>query len=373
MLCKTPHAASVAAAVLLLGSLGLGGCSTGTNSTVIHTAALNTAGGRDTARSGVQAAILVANTGNGIALPGGPTPASIARRVFGMIHRARGTLATGASTGACSNGVKSSAVTNGDGSRTTTTDFYYEATCATLESEESITLTTPATPGATAGTGTITTYDRAGAIRVVEKLTLAATTDNTSTETLTISGTAATTAAGATTSALGATCVGIPPSATVDCSIAHWGTSTGSASSGVVSGEVIATSATAGTGGANTTASVSASFYAATALVIAEASGTTTWGITNATPFNSGTGSYAYTTTGPSGSGSLILKDVLYTYTETATLTATGLSVTIVENPNGIVTVDTPIATATIDVAGTGLLTYADGTTESIAAGLIGY
>ena len=64
---------------------------------------------------------------------------------------------------------------------------------------------------------------------------------------------------------------------------------------------------------------------------------------------------------------------MLYTYTETATLSATGLSITIVENPNGIVTVDTPIATATIDVGGTGVLTYADGTTESISGGLIGY
>src|ERR1700681_2558979 len=136
MLTRTPPAAL---AVFLLGSLGLGGCSTGSNTTVIHTPALQTSGGRDTARSGVQAAILIADTTNGIALPGGPTPASIARRVFGMIHRARGTLATGTSTGACSNGVKTSAVTNGDGSRTTTTDYYYEAACATLEAEESIT------------------------------------------------------------------------------------------------------------------------------------------------------------------------------------------------------------------------------------------
>src|ERR1700681_3633091 len=136
MLTRTPPAAL---AVFLLGSLGLGGCSTSSNATITHTPALQTSGGRDTARSGVQAAILIADTTNGIALPGGPTPASIARRVFGMIHRGRGTLTTGTSTGACSNGVKSSAVTNGDGSRTTTTDYYYEAACATLEAEESIT------------------------------------------------------------------------------------------------------------------------------------------------------------------------------------------------------------------------------------------
>jgi hypothetical protein len=372
MLCKTPHAAAVAAAVLLLGSLGLGGCSTSSNATVTHTAALNTSGGRSTARSGVQSAILIADTTNGIALPGGPTPASIARRVFGMIHRARGTLATGTSTGACSNGVKSSAVTNGDGSRTTTTDYYYDAACVTLESEETIILLTPATPGATGGSGTITSYDRAGAVRVVEKLVLTASTD-TGTETLTMTGTAATTAAGTATSAIGATCVGVPPSATVSCSVAHWGTSTGSASNGVVSGEVISTSATAGTSGGNANATVAIAFYAATSLVIAQTAGTTTWGITNATPFNSGSGSFGYATTGPSGAGTMTIKDVLYTYTETATLTATGLSVTIVENPNGIVTVDTPIATATVDVAGTGVLTYADGTTEAISAGLIGY
>lgn len=372
MLYRTPHAAS-AAAVLLLGSLGLASCgSYSSNATVTHTAALNTSGGRDTARSGVQAAILVANTTNGIALPGGPTPASIARRVFGMIHRGRAALATGTSTGACSNGVKSSAVTNSDGSRTTTTDYYYEATCATLEVEETISLVTPATPGNTDGSGTITSYDHSGAVRVVEKLILNAGTSQ-GEETLTMTGTAASTATGTTTSALGATCTGTPPSATVTCSVAHWGTSTGSASTGTVTGEAIGTGATAGTSGGNANATLAISFYAGTALGVAQATGSTTWTVTGATAFNSGTGSFGYTTTGPSGSGTLTLKDVLYTYTETATLSATGLSLTIVENPNGIVTVDTPIATATIDVAGTGVLSYADGTTESIAAGLIGY
>jgi hypothetical protein len=372
MLSTTPHAASFAAAMLLLGSLGLGGCSTSSNAIITHTAALNTSGGRDTARSSVQSAILIADTTNGIALPGGPTPASIARRVFGMIHRGRSTLATGTSTGACSNGVKSSAVTNADGSRTTTTDYYYEAACVTLEVEESISLATPATPGNTDGTGTITSYDHSGAVRVVEQLILTVGTSQAE-ETLTMTGTAASTATGTTTSGLGATCVGTPPSATVTCSAAHWGTSVGTISPGTITGEAIGTTATAGASGGNANATVSISFFAATSLGIAQASGTTTWGVSGTTAFNSATGTYGYATTGSSGAGTLTFKDVLYTYTETATLTATGLSVTIVENPNGIVTVDTPIATATIDVAGNGVLTYADGTTEPIAAGLLDY
>ena len=372
MLSTTPRAASAAAAVLLLGTLGLGGCSTGSNSTITHTAALNTSGGRDTARSGVQSAILIADTTNGIALPGGPTPASIARRVFGMIHRGRTTLATGTSTGACSNGVKASAVTNGDGSRTTTTDYYYEAACVTLEVEETIIVLKPATPTNTDGSGTITSYDRSGAVRVVEKLTLTVSTD-TGTETFTMTGTAATTAAGTATSALGATCIGIPPSATVTCTAAHWGTSVGTVGAGTISGEAISIGATAGTGGGNANATVAVGFYAGTGLSVAQASGTTSWVVNGTSAFNSASGSYGYTTTGPSGAGTLTLKDVLYTYTQTATLSSTGLSITIVENPNGIVTADTPIATATVDVAGNGVLTYADGTTEPIAAGLLDY
>jgi hypothetical protein len=366
MLSTTPYAATLSAAAVLLGSLGLGGCSTGANTTITHTPALQTAGGRDTARSGVQAAILIADTTNGIALPGGPTPAGIARRVSAMIHGGRGTRATGTSTGACSSGVKSSSVTNSDGSKSTTTDYYYEPTCATLEVEEVINITTPGTPGTTDGSGTITSYSNAGAVRVVEKLILNVLTTSTGEETFTMSVTASAAAGGTTTSAIGATCVGTPPSQTVNCAVAHYGLS-----AGVVSGEAIGTGATAGTGGGNATATVNVAFYAATTLGITQSG--TSWGVSGNSAFNSATGSYGYTTTGPSGAGTLTLKDVLYTYRETATLSSTGLSVTIVEDPNGIITTTIPIATATVDVAGTGVMTFADGTSEPIAGGLIGY
>ena len=366
MLSTTPYAATLSAAAVLLGSLGLGGCSSSANATITHTPALQTAGGRDTARSGVQAAILVASTTNGLALPGGPTPAGTARRVFAMIRGGRSTRATGTSTGACNNGVKSSSVTNADGSKSTTTDFYYEAACVTLEVEELINVTTPGTPGNTDGNGTITSYSNSGAVRVVQKLTLHVTTATTGEETFTMTETASAVAGGTTTSAVGATCVGTPPSQTVNCAVAHYGLS-----AGVVSGEAIGTGATAGSGGGNATATVAVSFYAATVLGISQSG--TSWGVSGNSNFNSATGSYGYTTTGSSGTGTLTLKDVLYTYRETATLSSTGLSVTIVEDPNGIITTTIPIATATIDVAGTGLLTFADGTTEPIAGGLIGY
>jgi hypothetical protein len=369
MLSKTPSAASVAA-VLLLGSLSLAGCSSASHSTITHTAALNTSGGRDTARSGVQSAILVADTTNGIALPGGPTPAGIARRVLAMLRGGRRTLAGGISTGTCNNGVKQSAVTNADGSQTTTTDYYFEPACTTLEVEASISLTTPATPGDTTGNGTITSYDRSGAVHVVESLTITAATDVG--ETVTVSGTAASKAGGTVTSGFGATCSGTPPSATVTCSVAHWGTSAGSVSPGTVTGEAIATGATAGTGGANNTATVAISLFAGTTLGVGETG--TTWGVTGVAAFNTAAGTYSYTSSGPAGTGTLSgLKDGLYTYTETATYASTGITVTIIENPNGIVTADTPIATAAIDAAGTGVLSYADGSSEPIAGGLIGY
>jgi hypothetical protein len=370
MLYRTPHAHAALAAAFLIGSLGLAGCSSGSNSTVTHTPALKTPGGRDTARSGVQGAILVAQTTNGIALPGGPTPAGLVRRVFAIVH-GRSTSATGAATGACVNGVKQSQSTNGTtGVRTTTTDYYYEAACTTLEAEEIINVDKPATPGNTTGSGTITSYSQAGAVRVVQTLAL-----NTSTstdaatpnqESFTLVDSAATTAAGATVAGIGATCIGTPPSATVNCSVAHYGTS-----AGTTSGEVFVTGATQGTSGGNSTANVTIAFFAGTSLGLTQTG--SNWGLTGANAFNQATGTYGYTTTGSSGNGTLTLKDVLYTYVETATLSATGLAVSIIENPNAAVTAVTPIATATVDVAGTGVLNYADGTTEPIAGGLIGF
>ena len=61
----------------------------------------------------------------------------------------------------------------------------------------------------------------------------------------------------------------------------------------------------------------------------------------------------------------MALADTVYTYTETATLSATGLSVTIVRGTD-------PIATALIDVAGNGTINYADGSTDVVAAGVVG-
>jgi len=368
MLNRTPPAAAAVAAALLVSSLGLAGCSSGSNSTVTHTPALQTSGGRDTARSGVQAAILVADTTNGLALPGGPTPASIARHVFALVNGRR-TSATGTSTGACSNGIKTSRVTNSDGSSSTTTDYYYEPACATLEAEETINVVTPGQPN-TDGSGTITTYDKTGNVRVVQKLafkvaTTAASGTTAASETISLTDNASLTAGGTIVAAYGVTCVGAPGSATLICSGAHYGTS-----AGTTTGEAFATSATAGTSGGNANATVSVFFYAGTLGVLQSG---TTWGVTGANAFNSATGTYGYTTTGPSGSGTLTLKDVLYTYAETATLSATGLSVSIIQNPNSAFNTTTSIATATVDVAGTGVLTYADGTTEPIAGGLIGF
>ena len=368
MLYRIP---STAAAALLLTSLGLAGCSSGSNTTVTHTPALQTAGGRDTARSSVQATILTADLSNGNALPGGPTPASIARRVLAMVHGRRPS-ATGTSTGVCNNGIKQSQTTNADGSQTTTTDYYYEPVCTTLEAEEVITVNSPATPTATDGSGTITSYDRSGAVRVVQKLTLHVSTVTTAStgatqETFTMIDNAAPTATGTTTSAVGSTCVGAPGSATVNCAVAHYGTS-----AGVTFGEAIGIGATAATApGGQNNANVNVAFYAGLSLGISQSG--TSWGVSGASAFNSATGTYAYTSTGSSGSGAMSLKDVLYTYQETAALSSTGLSVTIVQNPNAAFNTTSPIATATVDVAGTGVLNYADGSSETIAGGLVGF
>lgn len=359
-------------AAFVFGSVVLAGCSSNATGTITHTPAIKTTGGRDTARSGTQIAILVADTTNGIALPGGPTPASIARQVFAMMHGPRATVAagarrtsaTGTATGPCTNSMKQSQATNANGGAVTTTDFFYDPACTTLETEEIITVDSPGA-AATTGSGTITTYGTTGNLRVIAVLGI-----NVSSaagrETFTLTESATPAGTGTAVAQLGASCNGVPGVQTVNCSVAHFGTS-----GGVLFADSFTTTATAGTGGANATAAVTASLFLSTSFTLVQS--LSTWTIGNATAFNTESGTYNFASTGPTGNGVLTLTDVLYTYTETATLTSSGLAVSIIENPNSAVTAVTPIANATVDAAGTGLLTYADGTTEPIAAGLLGF
>jgi hypothetical protein len=363
MLFRTPPAALAA---FFIGSIGLAGCSGTSNATITHTPALQTTGGRDTARSGTQVAILVAGTTNGIALPGGPTPAGIARQILAM--RALRPSVNGGATGACNNGVKQSQVTNGDGSKTTTTDYFYDPpACVTLETEEIIKLNAAGTDG----TGSIVSYSRAGAVRVSETLTFTETTTPASgmtpaSETITLQIAAAATVGGTTTAQVGATCVGPPNSQAVNCSVAHNGTS-----GGIAFGDAFATTGTAASGTTSASATVNVAFYLGPSLGIVQSG--SNWGVSGNSAFNSATGTYTFSSTGNSGSGSLTLKDALYTYTETATLSSSGLTVTIIQNPNSAFNTTTPISTATIDVGGNGSINYTDGTSETIAGGLMGY
>ena len=366
MLTRKLHGAALAAGTALaLAPLGLAGCSTGSSSTVIHTPALKTSGGRATARSSVQTTILAVTTSNGLALPGGLTPASAIRTVRSVMHH-RAALATGASTGACNNGQKQSQVTNADQSVTTTTDLYYEPACVTLENEEIVKTAAPGNTPMTAS-GTLVTYDKSGAVTSSHVLALSSTTSNansTTTETITLTDNASATVGGTVIDQVGATCVGAPNAVTMTCSVAHIGTT-----SGTTTGEAIALDATAGTNGANATESVNASFYFGS-LGLSQSG--TTWGVTNAGAFNSASGSYGYASTGTTGNGTLTLKDNLYAYSETATLAPTGLSVNLIQNPNSAFNTTSNIATATVDAGGNGTMNYADGTAEPIWGGLIG-
>jgi hypothetical protein len=396
MLSRIPPATAALTAAAIAGSLVMGGCSTNTTGVVTHTPALQTIGGRNTARSAVQSALLIAETTNGIALPGGPTPAGVLRRFAALVNgrRTAGALragtatasaasaartasatrraaATGTSTGPCTNGVKQSQTTDSSGEQITTTDYYYDAACATLEAEEQITVNAPSTPTNTGGSGTIAVYSTTGALRVVQVLTMTvgsttATSTSPAIETYTLTDNASATAGGTTTASVGATCSGQPGSPAVSCSIAHFGNS-----GGVAFGEALATAATAGSSGSSNTATTNISFYSAPTIGI-EQSGTT-WEVTGATAYNTGTSTFTYASSGLTGSGTMSMTDSLYTYVETVTLSASGMTASIVENPNEAVTVPTNIATATTDRTGTGTLNYADGTNEPIAGGLIGY
>jgi len=354
MLYSSRRVATAAASVsILVGSIVLAGCAGGSNATITHNPPLSTVGGRSTAQSAVQSAILVADTSTGNATPGGPTPAGTIRRVLDMMRGRH----VSAATGPCVNGKKSSQATQSDGSTTTTTDLYYDALCATLEEEEIVNIDTLTGP-ATTGTGSIITYDQTGTLTSYHKLTLSSTNSSTA-QTVTYNDAASATVGGTAIAAVGATCAGAPNSPTMTCTAASFGTSGGS-----TFGQQISDSGTAAaTAGANNTVSVGVTFFGAGITGITQSAGS--WVVLGAIGFNTGTGTYAFTTTGSTGSGTFSLTDSLYTYTVTGNLTATGLTVTIVRNTD-------PIATVTIDKAGNGTISYADGTSDVIWAGVVG-
>jgi hypothetical protein len=339
-------------ASILLGSIALAGCSSGSEATITHNPPLSTFGGKSTARSAVQSAILVANVSTGIAIPGGPTPAAIARRVLDIMHGRR----TSAATGVCTAGTKSSSVNNGDGSRTDTTDLYYDALCTTLEEETVLNIVTPGN-ATTPVNGTVTTFDHAGTVTSFHKLaitasTAAATSTAPAMQTVVYNDTVAVSSGTPLVAAVGATCTGAANSPTMNCNEAMYGTA-----GTTTFGQAVATSGTAGTGGANNSATVSITYFGAGITGIAQSSGA--WVVTGVSGFNVASGTYTYSSTGTTGNGTLSLTDSLYTYTVTGNLTATGLTVTIVRNAD-------PIATATIDAAGNGTINYADGSTDTV-------
>ncbi|HEY0384302.1 MAG TPA: hypothetical protein VGC72_19090 [Candidatus Elarobacter sp.] len=347
MLYSTRRAgAATASLTILLGSFALAGCASGSNATITHNPPLSTFGGKSTARSAVQSAILVAGTSNGLAFPNGPSPAAISRRVLDVMQGRR----ISAATGPCINGSKSSQTTAVDGSQTTTTDIYYDALCAALEEETVLTVIAPGNPTTTA-TGTVTTYDHAAAVTSFHNLTITAS-NTTGTQTVNYNDSASVRAGSTVIAAVGATCAGATNSPTMSCTAAMYGTA-----GTTTFGQTVATSGTAGTGGAKNTVSVGITYYGAGITGIAQSSGS--WVILGTSGFNIANGTYTYSTTGTTGSGTFSLTDSLYTYTVTGNLTATGLAVTIVRNAD-------PIATATVDGAGNGVITYADGTTDVI-------
>jgi hypothetical protein len=352
MLYSPRRVSAVASVSVLLGSIVLAGCSSGSNATITHNPPLSTFGGKSTARSSVQSAILVADTSNGNALPGGPTPAGIARQVLDAMRGRQ----VSAATGACVNGQKSSQVTEANGSKTTTTDLYYDALCATLEEEEIVNVDTFTGPTST-GTGSIKTYDRTGTLTSSHQLAISATNSATA-QTVDVTDTASATVGGTVIASVGASCTGAQNSPTMSCSAAMYGTAGSS-----TFGQAIADSATAGTGGAKNVMTFNIAFFGSGITGISLTS--SGWGVLGSSAFNSATGTYSYSTTGTTGSGTLSMTDSLYTYTVTGNLTATGLAVTIVRNTD-------PIATATIDRAGNGTITYADGTTDVIWGNVVG-
>lgn len=352
-------AASTAA--LLLCSGVLAGCSTTGESTVTTTyvAALSTTGGKSTARSMVETGLLVAGLSTGNAIPGGPSPAALARRLFVAVRTPR--AAAGSSTGTCTAGTKQSQTTT-SGNVTTVTDVYAEATCVTLMEEYSVTLVT-ASASEVDGTGTVTTYDATGAVTTSQALTITATVTSGS-ETLTVKDAVKKVSTDAGTVAeFDSTCVGPPGSTVPNCTYAHIGTI-----SSQEFAESVSTTTTAGTSGANATAQIAAFFFVGGTLTTALTG--TTWGISGATAyFTSASGSYGYTTNG--ANGTVALADTLFTFNETATNTSGAMKLSIVQNTSPTAT-NVAIGSATIDRFGNGTVTYGDGTSDVVHAGFVG-
>ena len=280
------------------------------------------------------------------------TLAAVARHAL-AVGRGRVPL----STPSCVNGQTTADVTNADGSTTSTQTTYYDAACT--QPSQAIVVNVPAlAPGATSisGTGTLTTYSVAGSVTGYTTMSLTIAISG-STTVVTLVASQATTVGGAPYANLGITCSAALAGTSVQCGAANVVTTGGTQVGASVALTLTSVTAAWAT---TRTATMSASAYsAASGLAIAQGA-VPAWSVTGGSPVATIGGTVSATVTGSQVTNATI------TLTGPGGVTvngsAAGGNYAITVQQNGVTQ-----GSVTVNASGNGTITYAGGTTATIA------
>jgi hypothetical protein len=340
--------AAVLSCALALGACGGGG---GSAPAPVTAPSFQPAAPKSTVRATLQSALYAVANAHGVTISS-QTLFGLARRVQAIRHGRRPLSAAPA----CSNGQASvGPVTNPDGSQTVTTSFYYDVACTQLEALDVMTLT-QSSPSAFAATDVLTTYDRTGGVTSYTTATLQGST-GAGQDRSTIVATVAKDATSAWFAKIGMTCTGPSTGTSIHCGLADVGTVNGSQN-----GAALDQATSYAISGQTTTATVNvtASAYSAPSGLDIAAGPVPVWTVTGAPPLDTVTGTITISSSGAGTTGgSVSLSDAHTGIAVSGTMAPAGSTFTLAQN-------GAQLATATVDVNGTGTVRYADGTTEQI-------
>lgn len=234
---------------------------------------------------------------------------------------------------------------------------YYDAACTQPELAEVLTIASGSSLTSLTASATVTAYDRSGSVNAYATLTIAETMALTS-QTLTVTISAAKSAGAAPFARAGITCSGAlsggPAAACGMAVTSAIGTPVGVS---MALGIAVVTAGPSST----ITETVAANTYTGSGLGIAAGAGTA-WNVTGGTLADTVTGTIVLNLSrGYVTSGTIAMRDSPSGITIAGTATASGAAFTVTQGT-------TIIATVVVDATGTGTITYADGTTESISA-----
>jgi hypothetical protein len=303
------------------------------------------------ARASMQSTLAVVANSNGPSLTGASTLA-IMRKVQAIYHGRRPQAVAG-----CNNGYTSTVV-YGATSSTQTDNYYYDAQCTLLEETDVIIVPNSATLQNLTATGSVTTYARNGSVTGYTTLSLSLT-GNSTQDQLTLVATVYPAPGTQPSGKIGVSCIAPPSGTSFHCGDALV-TYTGPQQVGVSMDDALSQVTSGSTTTVTSTATVSA-YEAASGLDIQQGT-LPAWSVIGAAPIASVSGTVTLTSTNATiTGGSVTISDATDGITIAGTFSSS--SVTITATGRGAT-----IASVTVDLAGNGIITYADGTTATITA-----